>query len=68
MNEGRSDAGTASAILGVMGYIFGTVVAPLVGLGDIMHSTALVFIALSLTVLGFAILSTRLPADLDKGE
>lgn len=33
-----------------------------------MHSTALVFIALSLTVLGFAILSTRLPADLDKGE
>lgn len=68
MNEGRSDAGTASAILGVMGYIFGAVVAPLVGLGDIMHSTALVFIALSLTVLGFAILSTRLPADLDKGE
>lgn len=33
-----------------------------------MHSTALVFIALSLTVLGSAILGTRLPADLDKGE
>lgn len=64
MNEGREDAGSASAILGVGGYIFGAIVSPLVGKGDIMHSTAIVFLAVSVIILVAAILSHRLPADL----
>lgn len=66
MNEGRNDAGDASAVIGVMGYIFGAVVAPLVGKGDIMHSTALALVILSAVTLVFAIWSARLPADLQE--
>lgn len=66
MNEGRADAGNASAILGITGYIFGAVVAPLVGKGDIMHSTAIAFLILASVTLVFAYLTKRLPADLDQ--
>ena len=66
MNEGRTDAGTASAILGVGGYIFGAVVAPLVGLGDIMRSTAIVFLVMAALTLFFSYGSRLLPADLNK--
>lgn len=52
MNEGRSNAGAASAILGIGGYIFGGIVSPLVGLGNILHSTAIVFLVMaSLTLI-----------------
>lgn len=64
MNEGRSDAGGASALLGLIGYIFGALVSPLVGLGDILNSTAIVFLIVGAMVLGSSILSSRLPADL----
>lgn len=66
MNEGRSNAGAASAIVGVGGYVFGSIVAPLVGLGDIRHSTAIVFVVMALLTLVCASGSRRLPADLDK--
>lgn len=66
MNEGRSNAGAASAIVGVGGYVFGAIVAPLVGLGDICHSTAIVFVAMALLTLLCAYGSRRLPADLTK--
>lgn len=65
MNEGRQRAGEASAILGVAGYIVGAVVSPLVGLGDVLHSTAITFVIVTLFVILFALLSRRLPADLD---
>lgn len=65
MNEGRADAGGASALLGLIGYIFGAVVSPLVGIGNIVHSTAIAFIAIGIMVLGSAILSNKIPADLD---
>lgn len=68
MNEGKADAGGASAIIGIAGYIFGAIVSPLVGLGDIMHSTAIVFIAVAAIVLVCALFSRRLPADLDSQE
>lgn len=42
MNAERARAGTGSAVLGAMGFLFGSVVSPLVGLGDIMLSTGLV--------------------------
>lgn len=65
MNEGRTEAGDASAVLGVGGYVFGAIVAPLVGLGNVMHSTAYVFIALAVIVLIFGLFTRRIPADLN---
>ena len=64
MNEGRDRAGEASAILGVGGYLFGAIVCPLVGLGNVLHSTALTFAALTLLMAVFALASRRLAPDL----
>ena len=64
MNEGRSQAGEASSLLGISGYAVGAVVTPLVGVGDILHSTAVVYVALAVTVAVFARLSSSLAADL----
>ena len=66
MNEGRARAGEASSILGVSGYIVGAIVSPLVGLGNDLHSTALVYIALALLVFLFATSSRRLAPDLNQ--
>ncbi len=66
MNEGRRNAGAASAMLGLVGYIFGAIVSPLVGLGNIMHSAAIAFLVLGLMVLGSALMSRRIPADLNQ--
>lgn len=60
MEVGRADAGTASAILNVVKYIFAAIVAPLVGLGNIMHSTGLGFIIISVTALLLMIFAIRL--------
>lgn len=63
MNEGRSHAGDASALIGLAGYIVGATVSPLVGLGDVMHSTAITCAVLSVLVLICAHLSRELPPD-----
>ncbi|MEZ3550696.1 MAG: multidrug effflux MFS transporter [Muribaculaceae bacterium] len=68
MNEGRQYAGDASAFIGVAGYVFGAVVSPLVGIGNQMHSTALVLAGLTVITLIFSYLTNRLPADLDTEE
>lgn len=65
MNEGRDCAGDASALIGLAGYAFGAVVSPLVGLGDIFHSTAIVILTLAVITFVFSRLSKRLPADLN---
>lgn len=62
MSEGARFAGSASAILGLAGYVFGSVVSPLVGLGDIMRSTCLALIVCAAIALFFAHLAYRLPA------
>lgn len=64
MNEGRECAGDASALIGLAGYIFGAVVSPLVGLGNILHSTAIAIAVLAIITLFFARQSRELPADL----
>lgn len=64
MNEGRANAGTASAILGMTGYVFGAIASPLVGFGDIRHSTAIVFLVLALMVLAASYASRHLSPDL----
>lgn len=65
MNEGRNCAGDASALIGLVGYIFGAAVSPLVGLGDILHSTPLCMVILTALVLVSAHASRVLPADLE---
>lgn len=63
MNEGRSNAGGASALLGLTGYVFGAIVAPLVGIGNIMHSTAITFVVLAVITLAFAYATKALSPD-----
>lgn len=41
----RENAGVASALLGALGFAFGGIVSPLVGLGNIMASAGFVFVA-----------------------
>lgn len=64
MNEGRQCAGDASALIGLMGYVFGATVSPLVGLDNMLHSTAITILSLAVLVLIFTRLSRILPADL----
>lgn len=65
MNEGRANAGEASSILGISGYIVGAVVSPLVGLGDVLHSTAVTFLVLAAIIFIFSRMVRKLPADIE---
>lgn len=65
MNEGRNAAGDASALLGLFGYLFGALAAPLVGLGDIMHSTAIILLVLAALTLVLSFLTRRIAPDLN---
>ena len=49
----------------LVGYVFGAIASPLVGLGNILHSTAIVLLVLSLITLVFTHRSRELSADLD---
>ena len=64
MNEGRLYAGDASALLGFIGYIFGGIASPLVGIGNVLHSTAIVQCSLAAIALIFAHMTRVLPAEL----
>ncbi len=64
MNEGREHAGEASALLGIMGYIVGGIVSPLVGIGEVLHSTAIVFVALGILIAISALLTRRLTPEM----
>lgn len=65
MNEGRTNAGGASALVGLSGYIFGATVAPLVGIGNILHSTATVFGIMASMTLALAYATKRISPDPD---
>lgn len=45
MDAGHDNAGTASALLGALGFAAGGIVSPLVGLGNIMSTTGIIFAA-----------------------
>lgn len=64
MNEGRMQAGEASSVLGVSGYVFGAIVSPLVGMGNILHSTAIAFIVVSVLTAFAAYASSKIAPDL----
>jgi len=54
MTEGRHAIGAASAIVGAASHIFGGAVSPLVGMGDIMMTSAGLMVICSLGAFGLA--------------
>lgn len=65
MNEGRACAGDASALLGFVGYVFGGIASPLVGIGNVLHSEAITLVAYSVLVLILTLMARVLPPDLE---
>lgn len=65
MNEGRNYAGDASALVGFVGYVFGAVASPLVGIGNILHSTGIALVVLAFITLIFTRMAKVLPPDLE---
>lgn len=65
MNEGRNCAGDASALIGFIGYFFGGIASPLVGIGNVLHSEAITLVAYALVLLFITHLTRRLPLDLE---
>ncbi len=59
MTEGRSHIGSASAIFGSMGFLFGGLVSPLVGIGNILQSTMLAMTSCAVIIMVLAIISLR---------
>ena len=59
MDEGRSMVGTASAIFGASGFLFGGIVSPLVGIGNIYTTTLLLICICALFSLSFATIAFR---------
>lgn len=57
MNSARKQAGTASAILGASGFLSGSIVSPLVGLGNILVTTGIIFVVSSFFAALFAFLA-----------
>ncbi len=68
MEVGRDEAGTASAILSVVKYAFAAVVSPLVGLGNIFHSSAIAYVSVTTISLILAWCAYRLSplADMER--
>ena len=56
MNEEHNNAGAASALVGAMIFLFGGVVSPLVGMGDIVVTTSIIFVVCA----AFSLLFDRL--------
>jgi DHA1 family bicyclomycin/chloramphenicol resistance-like MFS transporter len=48
MDQGRKYTGAAAAIVGAIGFVFGGIVSPIVGMGDIQLTTACTLIVCSL--------------------
>lgn len=65
MNEGRLYAGDASALLGFIGYVFGGIASPVVGLNNVLHSTAITQAVFALAILVFALMTKVIPAELE---
>ena len=59
MDEGREYVGAASAIFGATGFLFGGIVSPLVGIGNIMSTTLIIIAVCALSSLTFATLTYR---------
>lgn len=54
MDMERKNAGVAAAMLGIFTYAFGCAITPIVGLGDTMLTTSIIYVASSTLTLVFA--------------
>lgn len=54
MEEGREYVGVASALFGASGFLFGGIVSPLVGIGNILSTTAVIMLICSILMFIFA--------------
>lgn len=54
MEEGREYVGAASALFGASGFLFGGIVSPLVGIGNILSTTAVIMLICSILMFIFA--------------
>lgn len=59
MEEGREHIGSASAIFGASGFLFGGIVTPLVGIGNIMSTTLIIITFSALITLYLALLTKK---------
>ncbi|MDE7345912.1 MAG: multidrug effflux MFS transporter [Muribaculaceae bacterium] len=59
MDEGRQSPGSASAIFGAVGFLFGGMVSPLVGIGDILRTSSVLIIICSAICLLLSIVCLR---------
>ncbi len=59
MDEGRRMVGTPSAIFGASGFLFGGIVTPLAGIGNILLTTIALIAVCSIFALMFAWMSFR---------
>ncbi len=57
MDEGRKAIGTASAVFGAVGFLSGSIVSPLVGLGNIMSTTLILLGICGIVAFIFAYIS-----------
>lgn len=71
MEEGRKYVGAAAAVLGALGFLFGGIVSPLVGIGEIISTTLIIQSANAVLVLLFALIGYRrrvVPSVVDPGS
>ncbi len=66
MTEGRAYIGAASAIFGALGFLFGGIVSPLVGIGNILHSTMTTMLVCAVLILILATISTCRKQHIEK--
>ncbi|MGN0069204.1 MAG: multidrug effflux MFS transporter [Prevotella sp.] len=59
MNEEHDNAGAASALVGAMIFLFGGIVSPLVGMGNIIQTTSVIFVVFASFSLLFDLLSRK---------
>lgn len=59
MEEGREHIGAASALFGAAGFLLGSIVSPLVGIGHIVTTSLSIMIACSMFLLLFASIALR---------
>lgn len=59
LESARDNAGMASALFGAAGFLVGAIVSPIVGMGNMLHSTAAVFVAGALMATVFTMLCPK---------
>lgn len=59
MSEGRAYIGSASAIFGALGFLFGGIISPIVGIGDILRSTMIAMLICAFIIFILAVIVVR---------